>query len=208
MKRYKLLRDLPNLKKGTIFSENNPFFGAKILVTKTKDAGINLISNEIFEKFFEEIQEEPTDSIHWEPLPGDIYWYLSNTGVVLKKQWMSYPDDIRRHRIGNTYRTEKECEKACNRKLAEARLRRTSTFKPDFENDNGGWLVFYNYSNRKLYSKLECRTNSGELVRYATREEAEKSIEENREDWLIYFGIDPSDNEKQPEAAAEQKGFC
>ena len=207
MKRYRLLKDLPNLKKGTIFSENNPFFGAKILVTKTKDAGINFITNEIFEKFFEEIQEEPTDSIHWKPLPGDIYWYLSNTGVVLKKQWMSYPDDIRRHRIGNTYRTEKECEKACNRKLAEARLRRTSTFKPDFKNGNGGWIIGYNY----YYGELACVdidcADYGEIVRYETEEDAQKSIKENREDWLIYFGIDPSDNEKQPEAAAEQKGF-
>lgn len=189
MKRYKLLKDLPNLKKGTIFSENNPFFGARILVTKTKDAGINFITNEIFEKFFEEIQEEPTDSIHWEPLPGDIYWYLSNTGVVLKKQWMSSPDDIMRHVIGNTYRTEKECEKACNRKLAEVRLRRTSTFKPDFENRNGGWIVVYNYAYHKLFAENIRFEDAGEPVRYATEEDAEKSIKENREDWLIYFGI-------------------
>ena len=38
--------------------------------------------------------------------------------------------------------------------------------------------------------------DAGEPVRYATREEAEKSIEENREDWLTYFGIDPSDTDK------------
>lgn len=190
MKRYRLLKDLPNLKKGTIFSENNPFFGARILVTKTKDAGINFITNEIFEKFFEEIQEEPTDSIHWEPLPGDIYWYLSNTGVVLKKQWMSSPDDIMRHVIGNTYRTEKECEKACNRKLAEVRLRRTSTFKPDFENRNGGWIVVYNYAYHKLFAENIRFEDAGEPVRYATEEDAEKSIKENREDWLIYFGIE------------------
>nr|DAP83481.1 MAG TPA: hypothetical protein [Caudoviricetes sp.] len=38
--------------------------------------------------------------------------------------------------------------------------------------------------------------DAGEPVRYATREEAEKSIEENREDWKIYFGIDPSDTDK------------
>lgn len=31
--------------------------------------------------------------------------------------------------------------------------------------------------------------DAGESVRYETREDAEKSIKENREDWLIYFGI-------------------
>ena len=191
MKRYKLLRDLPNLKKGTIFSENNPFFGARILVTRTNDAGINFITNEIFEKFFEEIQEEPTDSIHWEPLPGDIYWYLSNTGVVLKKQWMSSPDDIMRHVIGNTYRSEKECEKACNRKLAEVRLRQTSTLNPDPKNGNGGYVVYYDHrSNELRYCSDFFWCNIGIPIRYAGVMDAEKSIKENREDWLIYFGIE------------------
>ena len=31
--------------------------------------------------------------------------------------------------------------------------------------------------------------DTGEPVHYATREEAEKSIEENEQDWKIYFGI-------------------
>ena len=31
--------------------------------------------------------------------------------------------------------------------------------------------------------------DTGEPVRYETREEAKKSIIENREDWKIYFGI-------------------
>lgn len=188
MKRYKLLKDLPNLKKGTILSEGKSLFGARTLITKN-DVGPIFIGNDLSEELFEEIQE-PTDSIHWEPLPGDIYRYLSNMGVVLKKKWMSSPDDIRRHRIGNTYRTEKECEKARDRKLAEVRLRRTSTFKPDFENGNGGWTIFYNYLYRKLYSMPACRTDAGEPVRYATEEDAEKSIKENREDWLIYFGVE------------------
>ena len=191
MKRYKLLRDLPNLKKSTILSEVDPALNVRILVTKTKDAGINFITNEIFEKFFEEIQEEPTDSIHWEPLPGDIYWYLSNTGVVLKKQWMSSPDDIMRHVIGNTYRSEKECEKACNRKLAEVRLRQTSTLNPDPKNGNGGYVVYYDHrSNELRYCSDFFWCNIGIPIRYAGVMDAEKSIKENREDWLIYFGIE------------------
>ena len=188
MKQYRLLKDLPGLKKGTILSEGKPIFGTRTLITKN-DVGHIFISNNLSEEFFEEIQEEPTDSIYWEPLPGDIYWYLSNTGVVLKKQWMSSPDDIMRHVIGNTYRTEKECDKAYSRKFAKARLRRTSTFKPDFENGNGGWLVFYNYKHRKLDTVPDFSINSGEPVRYKTIEDAKRSIEENREDWMIYFGV-------------------
>ena len=189
MKQYRLLKDLPGLKKGTILSEGKPIFGTRTLITKN-DVGHIFISNNLSEELFEEIQEEPTDSIHWEPLPGDIYWYLSNTGVVLKKQWMSSPDDIRRHRIGNTYRTEKECVKALDRKLGKARLRRTSTFEPDFENDNGGWVVYYNPRENRLEVQEVYRLEYGEIVRYETEEDALKSIKENERDWRIHFGVE------------------
>ena len=188
MKQYRLLKDLPGLKKGTILSEVKSLFGARTLITKN-NVGPIFISNDLTEDLFEEIKE-PTDSIHWEPLPGDIYWYLSNTGVVLKKQWMSSPDDIMRHAIGNTYRTEKECEQARSRKFAKARLRRTSTFKSDFENDNGGWVVFYNPRENRLEVQEVYRLDYGEIVRYETKEEAKKSIKENEKDWKIYFGIE------------------
>jgi len=188
MKRYKLLKDLPGLKKGTILSEGKSLFGARTLITKN-DVGPIFIGNDLSEELFEEIQE-PTDSIHWEPHPGDIYWYLSNMGVVLKKKWMSSPDDIRRHRIGNTYRTEKECEKARDRELAEVRLRRTSNFKPDFKNDNGGWGVCRYHGSKELDCIRTYRCDSGEPVHYKTKEEAEKSIKENERDWKIYFGIE------------------
>jgi len=188
MKRYKLLKDLPGLKKGTILSEGKSLFGARTLITKN-DVGPIFIGNDLSEELFEEIQE-PTDSIHWEPHPGDIYWYLSNMGVVLKKKWMSSPDDIRRHRIGNTYRTEKECEKARDRELAEVRLRRTSNFKPDFKNDNGGWVVCRYHGSKELDCIRTYRCDSGEPVHYKTKEEAEKSIKENERDWKIYFGIE------------------
>lgn len=32
-------------------------------------------------------------------------------------------------------------------------------------------------------------TDSGEPVRYETEEDARRSIEENEQDWKIYFGI-------------------
>nr|DAJ18999.1 MAG TPA: hypothetical protein [Siphoviridae sp. ctRJB2] len=121
--------------------------------------------------------------------PGDTYWYLSNMGVVLKKTWMLSPDDIRRHRIGNTYRTKEECEKARDRQLAEVRLRQTSMFTPDFENRNGGWIVVYNYAYHKLFAENIRFEDAGEPVRYETEEDAKRSIKENREDWLTYFGI-------------------
>lgn len=88
------------------------------------------------------------------------------------------------------YRTEKECKKARDRELAEVRLRRTSTFKPDFKNGKGGWVVGYDHLKNKLVSMFIRVVDYGEPVHYETKEDAEKSIKENREDWLIYFGIE------------------
>lgn len=98
--------------------------------------------------------------------------------------------DYYRQALGSIYPTEEECKKARERKLAKVRLQRTSTFKPDFENGDGGWLVFYNYETRTLDTVPDFRINSGEPVRYETIEDAKKSIRENRKDWLKYFGVE------------------
>lgn len=188
MKRYKLLKDLPNLKKGTILSEGKPIFGVRTLITKNNDVGSTFIGNELFEEFFEEIQE-PTDSIHWKPRIGDRCFILENANIR-PTSYTGMLHDYNAWRTGKTFRTEEECEKALKRELVETRLRRTSTFKPDFKNDNGGWVVFYNPREKKLETDEVYRFDYGEIVRYETEEEAQRSTEENREDWLTYFGIE------------------
>lgn len=189
MKRYKLLKDLPNLKKGTILSEGEPIFGVRTLITKNNSVGPTFIGNELFEEFFEEIQEEPTDSIHWNPMIGEKCFILENANII-PTLFTGKLRDYNAWRTGKVFRTEEECEKAIDRELAEVRLRRTSTFKPDFENDNGGWIVYYSYKTKSLFTYRTSSNNAGEPVHYRTEEEAEKSIKENREDWLIYFGVE------------------
>lgn len=194
MKQYRLLKDLPGLEKGSILSEGKSLFGARTLITKN-DVGPIFIGNDLTEEIFEEIKE-PTDSIHWEPQPGDTYWFVDCWGVVYYAKWNNTIADAYNFDSGNTYRTEEECEKARERRLAKVRLQRTSDFKPDFENGEGGWTVFFSYMHKELHPIRESYSDSGEPVRYATEEEAKKSIKENREDWKIYFGINPSDTDK------------
>ena len=200
MKRYKLLKDLPTFKAGQLayISKTGNLIAGTPENQKTTETGlIIMIYHEttlkkfpnILTEWFEEVQE-PIDSIHWKPRRGDKIWYLDENGNVNFTYF--YEDDSyhsSRFEFGNIYRTSQECEKARERKLAEVRLRLTSNFKPDFENGKGGWIVFYDHECKTLaIFKIGCY-DSGEPVHYATREEAEKSIEENERDWKIYFGI-------------------
>ncbi len=196
MKRYKLLKDTPTIKVGTIFEEVvSDFDGAKELVRITPIRAktnpqwtIQDIDN--FNEWFEEIQEEPIDSIHWIPKDGEEYWYIGDDSSIRSIRFSSYDgDDVNRLAIGNVYLTKAEAICVRERKIAEVRLRRTSTFKPDFKNDNGGWVVYYDPREKKLEVQEVYRLEYGEIVRYQTKKEAEKSIKENKSDWLIYFGI-------------------
>lgn len=190
--KYKLLKDLPTIKAGAIFQEiTREVDGSKILKEYDSNNKNTMLVSEInnFDEWFEEIKE-PVDSINWKPKKDDEYYCLgNNSGRLFSTFWTDTALDDARLRLGNVYRTMEEAKKAKERRLAKIRLQRTSDFKPDFENGNGGWVVFYNYLYRKLYSVPVCRTNAGEPVRYATEEDAEKSIEENERDWKIYFGI-------------------
>lgn len=49
--------------------------------------------------------------------------------------------------------------------------------------------MYFDYENRMLDCAKVFSCDRGELVHYATKEDAKKSIKENERDWKIYFGI-------------------
>lgn len=201
MKRYKLLKDLPTFKAGQLayISKTGNLIAGTPENQKTTETGlIIMIYHEttlkkfpnILTEWFEEIKE-PKDSIHWEPKPGEAFWYIDADGDIyydIYNEARSY--HYKRFEYGNIYRTLGEAKDARNRRLAEVRLRRTSTFEPDFDNDRGGYVVFYNPQEEKLETHNVYCYDYGEIVRYETVEEAEKSIKENERDWKIYFGVE------------------
>ena len=193
--KYKLLKDTPTIKAGTIFEEIvNMSDGTRELAVAVlgedipEDPQFAIQDIDNFDEWFEEM-EEPTDSAHWKPNNGDEYWYIDDCAGIYRDRWDDESIHFSRYSLGLIKRTEEECEKAKERRLAKVRLQRTSTFEPDFENGNGGWVVFYSYVDKELHSMRDSCTDSGEPVRYATSEDARKSIKENEQDWLIYFGV-------------------
>lgn len=188
--KYRLLKDLPTIKAGAIFQETvREVDGSKILKEYDSNNKITILVNEIknFEEWFEEIKS--TDSIYWKPKKGEKYFYINEYGDV---KWKIWDDDYVNNSLmamGIVYPTEEACRKAKERRLAEVRLRRTSDFKPDFESDGGGWAVYYDYRCETLDVCGFDYYDAGEVVRYKTREDAEKSIEKNERDWKIYLGV-------------------
>lgn len=133
--------------------------------------------------------EEPTDSIHWKPKKDDEYFWMNSYGETQPDVWDGDSIDIMRLALGMVYRTEEECEKARDRRLAEVRLRQTATFKLDSEDGKGGYYIGYDYIAKSLRIHPASWIDGGEPAYYETKEEAEKSIKENEQDWKTYFGI-------------------
>ena len=186
MRLYKLLKDLPTVKAGAIFKEKIKIDGTRVLKTCESGYRHSILVREIdnFDEWF-----EPTDSINWKLKWNDRYWYIDYWGKVSCRNYTDAIIDRLNIDNGNAYHTEEECKEAHERKLAEVRLRRTSNFKPDFKNGKGGWIVYYDHGCETLAVRELDYYDDGEIVRYKTRAEAEKSIEENEQDWKIYFGI-------------------
>lgn len=181
--KYKLLKDLPMTKAGAIFQEmNSAVDGSKILREYDSNNKTTILVNEIknFDEWFENIKN---------PKLGERYFYIDAYGYVESEIWSDDFDDNRLATLGVVYRDEEECKKALGRKLAEARLRRTSTFEPNFKSKIGGWAVGYNYRLKELVCAEVGYSDYGEIVRYETEEDAKKSIRENEADWLKYLGI-------------------
>lgn len=194
MKQYKLLKDLPELKAGSTFVEVGKGDMENLkLIYQIDDDGVprcayTWIDPEKPNEWFEEIRES-TDSIHWNPMIGEKCFILENANII-PTLFTGKLRDYNAWRTGKIFRTEEECEKARDRELAEARLRRTSTFEPDFKDDKAGWAIYYNHRRQELWCDETLWYDAGEPVRYETEEEAEKSIKENERDWLTYFGIE------------------
>lgn len=199
MKRYKLLKDLPTFKAGqsAYISEQGNLIAGTPDNPETTDTGAQLMMYhrttidkfpEILTEWFEEIQAS-TDSIHWNPMIGEKCFILENANII-PTLFTGKLRDYNAWRTGKIFRTEEECEKARDRELAEVRLRRTSTFEPDFRLGYGGYAVYYDHVLCGLRMHSLSAIDNGEIVRYETKEEAEKSIEENEQDWLTYFGVE------------------
>lgn len=190
MKRYKLLKDLAGLEAGSTLYLNE--LGNLVAEDKTTIVFLaNFIHyyNILDSDWFEEL---PEGYKRCRAYKGDLYWYVSSYSEARNATYSSMElycsTDDYRYSIGNYFKTKAEARKAVNWLKAVATLRDdTKGFKPDWEDSNQNkWHVLYNHVGKELDCNC-ARVFQAELLYFATREDAEKSIKAHERQWLTFF---------------------
>lgn len=188
MLRYKLKKDLPTFKAGDVFKmidrvglmRND---GVVAYTTKTIDKFPNILTD-----WFEEIKE----STRWKPEEDQKYYFVSSSGIALHDSWTNSSDiDNGRFEIDNCFQTKEEAERVVEYLKALAVVRGDAT--SEFTKGKNNWYVRYDYSGNSLRKGCTfLRTWNGifGLPYFATKEDAQRSIEQHKKEWLIIFGVE------------------
>lgn len=188
MKRYKLKRDIPVFKAGEVFylsdagnlfreSDNVPVYGWTII-----DKNPNILTD-----WFEEIKEQT----RWKPEHKQGYHYVSSDGCIYYGSWANGSSiDNGRFEIGNCFETKEEAERATEYLKALATVREDATTK--FIEGRNNWYVYYDTNLNSLMSSISCSMLDNGifgLPYFATTEDAKRSIEQHKKEWLTIFGV-------------------
>lgn len=192
MKQYKLKKDLPTFKTGDIFylSDTGNLFDRNFLHAKSSNIVYSFKEIEKFPNiltdWFEEI-EEPT---RWKPEQDQEYYLLDSNGLVHESVWADDSADRSRFEIGNCFQTEEEIELVVEYLKALSVVRGDGTSK--FTKGCRNWRVYYD----SVYKYLAIESNFSDinngifgLPYFATEEDAQRSIELHRNEWLTIFGV-------------------
>lgn len=188
MKRYKLLKGLPTFKAGDIFYIND---GGSLIhendgVVAYRWATLDKFPN-ILTDWFEKI-EEPT---HWKPEKHDKYYHISYDGFVAKDYWDNWDVDRGNLKMGNCFKTEEEAKQVLEYLKALAVVRGDATSK--FTKGKANWHVFCDIENNSFHpdcNYIYAKHGVFGLPYFASEEDAQRSIEQHKNEWLTIFGIE------------------
>ena len=195
MKRYKLLKNLPFAKAGTIFRRisfkskdslsDYDYLETNILLDGNQDETVFSIKRNYFinnfDEWFEEIKE-----------PEQIY-YIDNLGGYVSKidknQFAIFPALIANLKsIGNYFETREEAEKYLKYLKAKEVIKQdTKGFKPDWNNvDENKYLGFWDLDEDKL-DWLPRSIFIEATIYFKSREDIEESFDKHPEEWKTYL---------------------
>lgn len=179
MKRYKLLKDTPTLKAGTIFEERESSDGYKELGQVVTDGCLTrpwLTASEInnFDDWFEEIPEYKRRRAEI----GDLYYFIDDSGNVTYKYDYDNLWDNYRHSTGNYGLVKKDLETKREYDIARQVLlddAEGGKWKKDEKN------YFAHYDEEWSFDYIMYYVPG--VIYFRDEESVEKSLEEHKEQW-------------------------
>ncbi len=137
--------------------------------------------------FIEEIKEQT----RWKPEKFQKYYRVGSDGNVYGDVWANGSAiDNGRFEIGNCFETKEEVERVIEYLKALAVVRGDATTK--FVKCERNWYVFYDSTAGYLdsdYNLSDIKNSIFGLPYFATEEDAERSIEQHKNEWLTIFGV-------------------
>ena len=196
MKTYKLKKDLPTFKVGSLFklgedgclwldgpSGVQGHWKPQVMAYHCKT--LARFPN-ILKDWFEEIKEGS-----WEPEEHDSYYYLYCDGDVERDIWEGTNMDKEHYAIGNVFRSREEAEKAVEwLKARKVLMGDTKGFEPDWVDETQTkWYVYWDHEEGYLDVRCTHNMQTHQLY-FATKKDAHSSIYEHGEEWKIYLGVE------------------
>ena len=188
MKRYKLKKDTPAFKARTecyIEEAGNmvPCRGISYTIVHKDQLEKN---PNILTDWFEEVNE----STRWKPEMDQKYYLIASDGTVYDNLWDDVSTDNGRFNVGNCFQTEEEAERVVEYLKALAVVRGDATSK--FTRDRNNFYVYYDIISNHLavgVSFYDLENGIFGLPYFATTDDARRSIELHKNEWLVIFGI-------------------
>lgn len=188
IKYYRLRKNLPTFNAGDVFylSEVGNLIRESDNVHAYSWTTLDNFPN-ILTEWFEEIDE----SNRWRPKMDQKYYCIGSDGSVIDDDWCGLSIDYNRFKIGNCSQTEEEAERVVEYLKALTVVRGDAT--SEFVKYNDNWFIGYDPEYKSIgafCNPYTARNGIFGLPYFATREDAQRSIDQHKNEWLTIFGIE------------------
>lgn len=139
---------------------------------------------EVKEGFLNFLQK-PKPKTVWDLQYGDEYWFISPEGDISCDIWEDYEADNDRRNVGNCYLTEEYGNFVRERKKVIAEMKRlggTENMMSLGNKNNYKYFIGYCHNDKNIYIYDRRFTQMGLNIYFATKEQAQKAIDEIGED--------------------------
>ena len=157
--------------------------------------------NELMEKYgdyevkdgFMDLLEKPKPNSVWDLKNGDVYYFLTAYGYVMKTVWVNTNTDNEKLSIGNAFLTEEDAEFAKERLKVIAELKKYAKEFSDGEwkdNKIQKYYIIYQYSGDYIRS-IFTYTSKENVLYFEGKEKIQEAIDAVGEERIkkYYFGV-------------------